>query len=97
METKEPNIVIKINCAKIEKARLFKGEKGTYLDAILVHKPSQYGDDYFIAQSVTKEEREAGVKGAIIGGAKILRPKNSSPKPSQVEDAARDDGDDVPF
>jgi hypothetical protein len=97
METKEPNIIIKINCSKIDKARLFKGEKGTYLDAILVHKPSQYGDDYFIAQSVTKEERESGVKGAIIGGAKILRPKNSAPKPSPVEDAARDDGDDVPF
>jgi len=97
METKEPNIIIKINCSKIDKARLFKGEKGTYLDAILFHKPSQYGDDYFIAQSVTKEEREAGVKGAIIGGAKILRPKNAAPKPPQVQEPPQEDGDDVPF
>ena len=97
METKEPNIVIKINCAKIDKSRLFRVEKGTYLDAILVHKPSQYGDDYFIAQSVTKEERDAGVKGAIIGGAKILRPKNSAPKPLQVQEPPQDDGDAVPF
>ena len=97
MENKEPNIVIKINCSKIEKSRLFKGEKGTYLEAILVHKPSQYGDDYFIAQSVTKEERDAGVKGAIIGGAKILRPKNSAPKPLQVQEPPQDDGDAVPF
>ena len=96
METKEPNIIIRINCSKIDKARLFKGEKGTYLDAILIHKPSQYGDDYFIAQSVTKEERESGVKGAIIGGAKILRPKNAAPKPSPVQEP-QDDGDDVPF
>ena len=97
MENKEPNIVIKINCSKIDKSRLFNGEKGTYLDAILVHKPSQYGDDYFIAQSVTKEERDAGVKGAIIGGAKILRPKNVSPKPAQAQEPPQEDGDGVPF
>lgn len=95
MEAKEPNIVIKINCSKIEKNRLFKGEKGTYLDAVLVHKPSQYGDDYFIAQSVSKDEREAGVKGAIIGTAKILNPKSAAPKPQQ--EPPQDEGDDVPF
>ena len=47
--------------------------------------------------SVTKEERDAGVKGAIIGGAKILRPKNSAPKPLQVQEPPQDDGDAVPF
>jgi hypothetical protein len=33
---------------------------------------SRYGDSHFIAQSVTKEERQQGKKGPIIGNAKQL-------------------------
>lgn len=69
-------ITAKIDVTKIDKTKLFKGEKGTYLDIVLIETPNnQYGDDYMIAQSATKEEREAGKKGAIIGNAKIRGPK----------------------
>ncbi len=69
----------KIDVTKIEKARLFKGEKGTYLDIVLIETPqSQYGD-YMIVQSVTKEEREAGKRGAILGNAKVLGQRNAPP------------------
>jgi hypothetical protein len=78
----KPIIKLKINCSKIVKERLFKGEKGTYLDATLVPvSNSQYGDDYMITQDVSKEEREQGVKGAILGNAKILERRGVERKP----------------
>lgn len=84
-------ITAKIDVTKIEKARLYKGEKGTYLDIVLIPTPdNSYGNDYMIVQSVTKDEKEAGVKGAILGNAKVI--KKADPVPvTQVEQ------DDLPF
>lgn len=62
----------KIDVTKIDKAKLFKGEKGTYLDIVLIETPdNQYGD-YMIVQGVSKEERKAGKKGAILGNGKNI-------------------------
>ena len=72
---------IKINVSKIEKARLFKGAKGSYLDCTVFidqANPSQYGDHGFIAQDVSKEEREAGTKGPIIGNVEVFYNENQS-------------------
>jgi len=79
----------KIDVTKIDKEKLFKGEKGTYLDiAIFVNdETDQYGNNGMIVQSVSKEEREAGVKGAILGNIK----KTGSPQTSKAEDS------DLPF
>jgi hypothetical protein len=78
-------ITAKLDVLKIDKTKLFKGEKGTYLDIVLIESPnSAYGDDYMVVQSVTKEEREAGVKGAILGNAKIRGQKPSQAKPAQT-------------
>ena len=45
-------ITCKIDVTKIEKERLFKGEKGTYLDIVLIESPNnQYGDDYKVVLS----------------------------------------------
>jgi hypothetical protein len=98
-------ITAKIDVTKIEKARLFKGVKGTYLDIVLIEsRDSKYGDDYMVVQSVTKEERLAGVKGPIIGNARILGPKPAAApaaapaatKPNPAE-ADFDEGTGVPF
>lgn len=54
-------IKIKLDVSKIQKDRLFKGAKGTYLDCTLLETPnSEYGD-YMIVQDVTKEERLARI------------------------------------
>ena len=54
-------ISLRIDVSKIDKARLFKGEKGTYLDCVLIETPAaKYGKDWMIVESVSKEEREAG-------------------------------------
>jgi len=61
----------KINVEKIDKAKLFKGRKGTYLDIVLLEtRDDRFGNDWVILQSVNQEDRKAGVKGAIIGNAK---------------------------
>ena len=89
-------IAIKIDVTKIDKERLYKGKKGSYLDAtvFLNDEEGQYGDNGMITQSVSKEEREAGVKGAILGNVKILGEfgdNNSSPAASSAA------SDDIPF
>lgn len=66
-------ILAKIDVTKIDKAKLYVGEKGKYLDIALIETPdNRFGNDYMIVQSVTKEERLAGVKGAVLGNAKIV-------------------------
>lgn len=90
-------ILAKINVTKIDKAKLFKGEKGTYLDICLIETPNgAYDQDYMVVQSVSKEERAAGVKGAILGNARIIGQKPQAPEAPRVA-APQDDIDDVAF
>jgi hypothetical protein len=67
-------VTLKIDVTKVDKARLFKGSKGTYLDCqvFLEDEQDQYGNNGMITQAVSKEERQSGVKGAILGNAKIV-------------------------
>lgn len=91
-------IAIKIDVTKIEKERLFKGQKGTYLDAVLFleDKPDQYGQSGMIVQSVSKEERQAGVKGPILGNVKVIGQQAPS-QPKQTESNFEEQEDDLPF
>lgn len=91
-------IALKIDVSKIDKEKLYKGAKGTYLDAVAyinTEKESEYGDHGMITQSVSKKERESGVKGAILGNGKIVWREetggNSAPAMPGVEE------DDIPF
>lgn len=99
MSEKPQTILLKLDVTKIEKSRLFKGAKGTYLDLILVASTnSQYGDDYMCFQSVSKEEREAGTKGPILGNGKFMPRKQDAPRPPRKPEV--DSGPmsgDVPF
>lgn len=68
-------VSLKIDVSKIDKAKLFKGQKGTYLDAqvfIDIDQLDQYGNSGMITQSVTKEEKAQGVKGNILGNCKVF-------------------------
>ena len=80
-------IRLKIDVSKIDKSKLFHGKKGVYLDAtmFLSDTPGQYGDNGMITQDVSKEDREAGVKGAILGNATIYNPGGKqSPAPART-------------
>ena len=61
----------KIDVMKIDKAHLYKGKSGTYLDfAVWESTNEKHGNSHFLTQDVSKEAREAGAKGAIIGNLK---------------------------
>lgn len=91
-------IKVKLDVSKIDKAKLFKGEKGIYLDATILLKEDQpadgYGNHGMIVQDVTKEEREAGNKGPILGNVKIM---GGAKKPEEVKPATEADVKDLPF
>jgi hypothetical protein len=75
-------ITVKINVSKIDKAHLFEGKSGKYLDLVLFETPDdKYGNDYRVVQGVSKEARLAGQKGAILGNAKTVG-KKAEAKPS---------------
>lgn len=77
---------IKLNVSQIEKARLFKGQKGTYLDAtcfIDLDEKGQYGDNGMVTQDVSKEEREAGTKGPILGNVTVFYRDDQQQSPQQ--------------
>jgi len=83
-------ITLNINVSLINKDRLYEGKKGKYLDAVLIETPNSDFGDYMIVESISKEEREAGGRGTILGNAKILvkstrheEPKNDN-EPSDL-------------
>jgi hypothetical protein len=70
---------LKIDVSKIDKARLFSGQKGTYLDATIfveLNELDQYGNSGMITQDVSKEEKQQGVKGNILGNGKVFWVEN---------------------
>ena len=92
-------IALKIDVSKIDKSRLFKGEKGTYLDAVLFYDSEQdrYENNGMIVQSVSKEERQAGTRGAILGNAKEMGQPDNQPDNRTTPDPLGDTQDDLPF
>lgn len=94
METRA--ITAKIDVSKIIKSKLFTSEKtgAVYLDLFFVpSKDNKFGDDYFIVQSQTKEERQAKVKNEILGNAKFLK----SNEPEVTHPATDAETSDLPF
>ena len=96
---------LKIDVTKIDKEHIYIGKKGKYLDcAIWPNRegPDEHGMTHYITQSVSKEAREKGIKGAIIGNMKWVDEAPAKPvsKPSApVRQAAPpdDDSGDIPF
>jgi hypothetical protein len=71
----------KINLSKVDKKLLMDGEQGVWLfGAILENRdgPSKYGNDGFIVQDISKEAREAGEKGPIIGNWSYVKKKETT-------------------
>jgi hypothetical protein len=96
---------IKIDVMKIDKALLYKGAKGTYLDATVFidpDNPGQYGDHGMITQDISKEARDAGEKGPILGNVEVFwrdgGSQQSQRQPSQQHQRQQHDDfdDDLP-
>lgn len=66
---------ISIDVSKIDKSRLYKGEKGNYLNLttfVDIDNKDKYDNNGFISQSVTKEERTNGVQTPILGNVRVM-------------------------
>lgn len=83
-------ISLKLDVTKLEKHRFFKSDKGSiYCDLVLIERASEWSDG-FCVQAVSKEDREKGEKGPIVGNWKKM--KSNGPKPVD-----KDDMEGVPF
>lgn len=86
-------------------SRLFQAQSGALyanLDCVEKKEVGQYGDTHFIAESVTKDERQQGVKNAIIGNGKEIFPVNRQsmgiePRQRQEQQSNQADDDEIPF
>lgn len=98
-------ISIKLDVTKLDKSRFFKGEKGTYADLttfVDLDQAGKYGDNGFISQSQTKEERDAKAPNLpILGNVKVFykdtAPQAPAPQAQAPQAPAPDLDDDVPF
>ena len=102
-------IKLRLDVTKIDKAALYKGTKGTYLDCVAwpSKTPGQYGDTHYVVQELSKEKRDAGEKGAIIGNMTVpddepqqrQQPQRREPvKRETVDDVfTDDDSSEIPF
>ena len=103
---------ISIDVTKIDKARIVEGKKGKYIDVtafIDLDEQDEYGNNGMVTQNVTKEEREAGVRGPILGNAKVFYRDEGQPQPKQkspvqhlprhnyMPDSVDDMEQDIPF
>jgi hypothetical protein len=89
-------ITISINLEAVEKSRIFEGKKGRYLDMVLIETPNSPHNDYMVVQSVSKEEREQGIKGNILGNGKTIvkrDPTNYNTPPDETINDADFDPD----
>ena len=101
---------LKINVSMIDKAKLFAGKNGKYLDATVfldVDTKDQYDNNGMITQDAPK-----GEKGAILGNAQVFwndggQKRNSQQQYSQqapqqqgqqpMQEPNFDDDSDIPF
>ena len=96
-------ISLRIDVTKIDKSRLYKGAKGTYLDLttfVDTEVADQYENHGFIAQSLTKDERDAQVQTPILGNVKVFYTDGSQTgieKPAVADMSIGDLDDDIPF
>ena len=93
----------KINVTRIDKTKMFRGKQGVYLDIIcfpLKNGEDSDGNTHVIMQSLPKEDRDRGEKGAMLGRMRIENNNISQPKdhgPSTAPDTPTPEDDDVPF
>lgn len=92
-------IIVSIDLRKIDQSKCKSHPNGAkYCELVLIESPAnQYGNAYMVVQGVSKEDRAAGIKGAILGNGKIFEaqqrkaPSNPAAAPNTPE------SDDVPF
>jgi len=75
MENKSSAILSgSINLSMIDKSKIINGKKGQYLNiTMIVQNQSQYGNNVWITQSQSEEEREAKEKAVSLGNGAVRK------------------------
>lgn len=73
-------IALKIDVTKIDKTKLFKGEKGTYLSmtVALNDETDSYGNNVSCWVEQTKEERDSKSQRTFLGNGKVVWSNDNS-------------------
>ena len=96
-------ITANIDVKKIDKAHLYVGKKSAYLDVVLIENKDgqdKYGNDGFVAQSVSKEARDRKERGPIIGNWKQVAQgatRTRREPAAQPATPPQDDNEHLPF
>lgn len=98
-------INLKVDVTKIDKSRLYKGEKGTYLDLVvsLNDEADQFGNDVATWQNQTKDERDAKAQKNYLGNGKVFWSNDGQGKVNEVAQQVNEamppatEDDDLPF
>ena len=101
-------ISMSIDVTKLDKARFYKGEKGTYLSLtafVNLDEKDQYDNNGFITQELSKEERDNKSQLPILGNSEIFfddrESSGSAPTPIAPTQAGIQGqeylDDDIPF
>jgi len=91
-----------IDLTKIDKSKINQHANGAKYYNITIYlndEPNKYGQDVSIATSISKDEREAGVKQTYIGNGKVVmnKPKEDTiPQVPQAPSAILPEND-LPF
>lgn len=95
-------LILKIDVTKIDKKHIYHGAKGKYLELVVMENrdgPGKYGDTHMVVQGVTKEARDAGERGAILGNGKMTGQPQRQAEPRREDRQSNDwqDNDQIPF
>lgn len=102
-------IEIKIDVTKLDKAKFFKGKKGTYCTLTVFVDPNEedaYGNHGGIYEKQGQEEQQAKVNKNYVGNAKVFWSDTNAPKqhrpaqpqrPAQPPEGFDDMDEDIPF
>jgi hypothetical protein len=94
-------VELRINTDNVDRSKIYKGEKGKYLTMtafIDIDEQDQYGNNGMITQKLSKEDQDAGQKGAILGNSKVFW--SETPQPVAPSTPNFDEGvpiGDIPF
>ena len=100
------NFQIKINVDLLDKSKLYKGQKGTYLtlSGVIDDEMDQYGNNGFVGQELGKDANGNYIKSPILGNIKIWsKPEvsaaqlNAKPVQKIVQPDPQVDEDELPF
>ena len=91
---------VRINVSRIDKSKLYKGEKGVYLNMttfVDLDQEDDYGNNGFISMEQSKEQRDAGEQSVILGNVKKFWSDGATASVPQSDMSIGELDEDIPF